>query len=48
MPIVGPNSIGLVNTRLGAGMLFIPSFAQMKLIDGPVSSFPRAVASATR
>ncbi len=37
MPIVGPNSIGLVNTRLGAGMLFIPSFAQMKLIDGPVS-----------
>jgi acyl-CoA synthetase (NDP forming) len=37
MPIVGPNSIGLVNTRLGAGMLFIPGFAQMKLIDGPVS-----------
>lgn len=37
MRIVGPNCLGLVNTRLGAGLHFVPSFSQMKLIDGPVS-----------
>jgi acyl-CoA synthetase (NDP forming) len=37
MRIVGPNCLGLVNTRQGAGLIFIPSFAQMKLVPGPVS-----------
>jgi acetate---CoA ligase (ADP-forming) len=37
MRIVVPNCLGLVNTKLGAGLNFVPSFSQMKLIGGPVS-----------
>lgn len=37
MRIVGPNCLGLINTRLGAGLHFVPSFPQMELVQGPVS-----------
>lgn len=42
MRILGPNCLGLINTRIGAGLHFVPSFPEMELIPGPVSLVSQA------
>lgn len=40
--ILGPNCLGLINTRLAAGLHFVPSFPDMELVPGPVSLVSQA------